>query len=186
MVRRRLRSVETTPAPDQSLTGGFQPPQPPSHVFVKGEPIDPLKLDLGAEELEMKAEVVPEAEVSRIARLRESERKLTSFGAQSDHESEADDVQAVDFDFDLAAEHSNAPKEISTGAKTAMIQSALRRICAAGTDGASPAVWVPLVARLITRGLQPEDEDDDEEARSRRDSLRQIVFDFVIADLQSR
>ncbi|ORY92427.1 Symplekin tight junction protein C terminal-domain-containing protein [Leucosporidium creatinivorum] len=174
VVRRRLPSVESTPAHDASFSApmlsgpsGYQPPPPPPQVFVKAEPVDPLKLDLGAEELDMKAEVVPEAE--------------------SDHESEADDAQAVDFDFDLAAEHSNTPTELSTGAKTAMIQSAMRRICAAGTDGASPAVWVPLVARLITRGLQPEgEEDDDEEARTRRDSLRQIVFDFIIADLQSR
>lgn len=68
-----------------------------------------------------------------------------------------------------------------------MIQSAMRRICAAGTDGASSAVWVPLVARLITRGLQPEDgEQDDEDSSARRESFRQIMFDFVIADLQSR
>lgn len=118
--------------------------------------------------------------------LSQGRQQLILFRSQSDHESEADDVQAVDFDFDLAAEHSNTPKEISTSAKTAMIQSAMRRICAAGTDGASPAVWVPLVARLITRGLQPDDKDDDEEGRTRRDSLRQIVFDFIIADLHSR
>lgn len=32
-------------------------------TLVKAEAVDPLKLDLGAEELDMKAEVVPEVEV---------------------------------------------------------------------------------------------------------------------------
>lgn len=47
------------------LTGGaaYQPPPPNPDIFIKAEPVDPLKLDLGAEELDMKAEVAPEAEV---------------------------------------------------------------------------------------------------------------------------
>lgn len=81
-----------------------------------------------------------------------------------------------------------------------MILSSLRRVCAAGADGASAAVWIPLVSRLITRGLEGaqaaqdeagEDEaGEDEAARSeaerRGEQLRQELFTFVTGDLQSR
>jgi symplekin len=70
-----------------------------------------------------------------------------------------------------------------------MIQSAMRRIFAAGTDGAAPSIWVPLVARLITRGLKPvkgENEEEDELGDERREGLRRIMFEFVVADLHSR
>lgn len=112
---------------------------------------------------------------------------------QSDHEDDAEDQQAVNFDFNLAVEHAqdSTSLELSESAKTSMIQSAMRRICAAGTDGASPAVWVPLVARLVTRGLQSEGEGEgegegEEVANTRREALRQIIFEFIVADLQSR
>lgn len=49
---------------------------PHADPYLKVEPIDPLKLDLGAEELEMKAEVAPAPEVCPHARL--------SFVARSD------------------------------------------------------------------------------------------------------
>ena len=38
-------------------------PESEAALYIKEEPIDPLKLDLGAEELAFKAEVVPEAKV---------------------------------------------------------------------------------------------------------------------------
>lgn len=133
---------------------------------------------------------MPEAEVSYRSHYRNRlrGRDLTQKQSQSEDEGEADNLQAaVDFDFDLTAEHATTSTEISNNAKTSMIQSAMRRICAAGTDGASSAIWVPLVVRLITRGLQPEEgEEDDEITSDRRESLRQIMFDFVIADLRSR
>lgn len=76
-----------------------------------------------------------------------------------------------------------------------MILSSLRRVCAAGADGASAAVWIPLVSRLITRGLEgaqaaQEEAGEDEAARSeaerRGEQLRQELFTFVTGDLQSR
>ena len=81
-----------------------------------------------------------------------------------------------------------APQEMSEETKTAMMESAMRRLCAAGMEGASPLIWSPLVVRLITRGLcnTTEGEEENELAEGRREALRQIVFDFVIADLQSR
>lgn len=81
-----------------------------------------------------------------------------------------------------------APEEMSEETKTAMMESAMRRLCAAGMEGASPVIWSPLVVRLITRGLcdVPANGEEDELAEGRREALRQIIFDFVIADLQSR
>lgn len=75
-----------------------------------------------------------------------------------------------------------------------MMQSAMRRIFAAGADGASSSVWVPLAVRLITRGLQlPQgDEDGTEhgesltEARGRQEALREVIYDFVVEDVGSR
>lgn len=103
---------------------------------------------------------------------------------------EADDAgpQGVGFELDLADISADlvAPLLLSAIAKTAMIESALRRICIAGSDGTAPTIWAPLVSRLITRGLNSDEEDGDETAVDRRESLRGIMFDFVVADLQSR
>ena len=79
-----------------------------------------------------------------------------------------------------------ASSTLSESSKTFLIESAVRRIFAAGSDGAAPAVWVPLVSRLITRGLRPESDDEDSVAGERREALRQVMFDFVVEDMQSR
>lgn len=105
---------------------------------------------------------------------------------------EADDdagPQGVGFELDLADISADlvAPQLLSATAKTAMIESALRRICIAGSDGTAPTIWAPLVSRLITRGLNSDEEEGgDELALDRQESLRRIMFDFVVADLQSR
>lgn len=81
-----------------------------------------------------------------------------------------------------------------------MIEAALRRIFLAGADGASSSVWVPLAVRLITRGLGPSTGDEIEPAASgddvaedakakslaRQDKLRQVIYEFVTADLGER
>jgi hypothetical protein len=52
------------------VPSGTPTPGPPlPEVFIKAEPLDPLELDLGDEELDMKAEVVPEVEVSHLLPL---------------------------------------------------------------------------------------------------------------------
>lgn len=79
-----------------------------------------------------------------------------------------------------------APSALSASATTFLIESAVRRIFAAGSDGAATAVWVPLVSRLITRGLRPESNDESSVAGERREALRQVMFDFVVEDMQSR
>lgn len=108
---------------------------------------------------------------------------------QSDDESEVGDNQVVEFDPVADSVDLLTPKAISANTKTSMIQSAIRRICAAGTEGAASSIWVPLVARLITRGLTIESDElaDELDADNERgEALRSVMFDFVVADLQSR
>ncbi|GJN89003.1 hypothetical protein Rhopal_001974-T1 [Rhodotorula paludigena] len=153
--------VESTPKPEAA-------PEAPM--------IDPLKLDLGADELDIKAEVPPEPAVEE-----EAEEPV-------DHAVAFEPVASSDLEL-------SAPFELTLAARETMILSSLRRVCAAGADGASAAVWIPLVSRLITRGLEgaqaaQEEAGEDEAARSeaerRGEQLRQELFTFVTGDLQSR
>lgn len=81
----------------------------------------------------------------------------------------------------------SAPFEITTEARNTMILSSLKRVCAAGAGGASSALWVPLVSRLITRGLEGSDEGEPtEEAARRGEALREVLFSFIKGDLQTR
>lgn len=76
------------------------------------------------------------------------------------------------------------PSSLSTSTKTLMMESAMRRLCEAGVNGVAPSLWAPLVSRLITRGLPNEEVEENE--LTRKESLRSIVFDFVIGDISSR
>lgn len=133
----------------------------------KIEPVDadPLRMDLADEESEM---------------------KVDGLGGVEPADESDDEAHELDQEEDL--ELALAPSETSDVTKTAMMESAMRRLCAAGMEGASTVIWTPLVARLITRGMRNDYDmaEDDEIAETRREALRQIVFDFVIADLQSR
>ncbi|GAA5867661.1 hypothetical protein JCM1840_006647 [Sporobolomyces johnsonii] len=136
--------------------------------------VDPLKLDLGDDELNIKAEVPPEPIPEEPEHL-EPENHAIAFNLS---------VSAVDDEL-------SAPLELTLPARHAMIFSTLKRICAAGTSGVSSAVWIPLVSRLITRGLESaleegEGEEVDEEAMMRGERLRQVLFAYVTADLQPR
>ncbi|CEQ40286.1 SPOSA6832_01874, partial [Sporobolomyces salmonicolor] len=136
--------------------------------------VDPLKLDLGDDELNIKAEVPPEPIPEEPEPL-EPENHAIAFNLS---------VSSVD-------EELSAPLELTLPARHAMIFSTLKRICAAGTSGVSSAVWIPLVSRLITRGLESaleegEGEEVDEEAITRGERLRQVLFAYVTADLPPR
>ncbi|KAI5476147.1 hypothetical protein MNV49_000365 [Pseudohyphozyma bogoriensis] len=129
------------------------------------KPLDPLKADLGEDELEMKAEV-PQPE------------------AHEDEEEEDQSTQAATFDFNLAEEGSLvAPQELPASAKTSMMEAALRRICAAGSEGAG-TVWAPLGVRLVTRAFGETMGDEEEEER--REKLRLVMYEFVVEDLKER
>jgi symplekin len=81
----------------------------------------------------------------------------------------------------------SAPFEITTEARHTMILSSLKRVCTAGPDGASSALWIPLVSRLITRGLEgAEDGEPSEDAVRRGEALREVLFNFIKGDLQTR
>ncbi|BGO91177.1 hypothetical protein NBRC10512_005729 [Rhodotorula toruloides] len=132
--------------------------------------VDPLKLDLGADELDLKAEVPPEPAPE------ETEEEPI------DHNVAFEPVGVAGGDLELSA-----PFEITTEARNTMILSSLKRVCAAGAGGASSALWVPLVSRLITRGLEGSDEGEPtEEAARRGEALREVLFSFIKGDLQTR
>ncbi|KAM0787454.1 hypothetical protein ACM66B_003533 [Microbotryomycetes sp. NB124-2] len=164
---------------------------PSAETLIKAEPVDPLKMDLGAEELDMKPEAVQQPE----------DDQETSDAEQDDH--------AVDFNFGTTTDNDQLRRELDGGAnvvqlsdkaKTMLVKNALIRICEAGTEGSAPAIWVPLVVRMATRGLIEEAADDDSGAQTgssidqqegqklfaRREELRQAVFDFIAADARNR
>lgn len=89
------------------------------------------------------------------------------------------------FSLDLAEDDEElvAPIHISSKATTAALESAMRRICSASLEGVQLSVWAPLVSRFITRGPEA---DDSEVVLARLESLRGIVYDFIIGDIQSR
>ncbi|GAA5855379.1 hypothetical protein JCM8547_009056 [Rhodosporidiobolus lusitaniae] len=172
-VRRRLPAPSATPAPAPAAapTPLEAAPQPSEAVAPA---VDPLALDLGADELDIKPEVPPEPEVE--AEAEEPVNHAVAF----------EPVGAGLDEGELAA-----PFEITTAAKEAMIVSSLRRVCAAGLEGANSAVWVPLVSRLITRGLEVLSEEEEPREGGmgrlgRADNLREVLFAFVTGDLQSR
>ncbi|GAA6021094.1 hypothetical protein JCM10207_003361 [Rhodosporidiobolus poonsookiae] len=161
---------ETTPLPRQ--------PSPPAAVPAPA--IDPLKLDLGADVLDLKAEVPPEPE--------------------PEAEEEEPEDHAVAFEpvnTSLALDDMSTLPELTLAAKDAMVLSCLQRICEAGTFGAQNAVWVSLVSRLITRGLEAAGDGKDgspgenlgptgEAPDSREEKLRGLLFNFITEDLQGR
>ncbi|GAA6019541.1 hypothetical protein JCM11491_001331 [Sporobolomyces phaffii] len=144
--------------------------------------MDPLKLDLGEEELNLKAEVPPEP-IPEPESEEPSEDATLALSA-----SLLADSSVEDFDLD--------PVDLSLSARHALIYSTLKRICSAGGDGGvNERIWVPLVSRLITRGLESgamlrsEEEDPDvaqNERRARGTKLREVLFSYVTRDLQGR
>ncbi|GAA5909818.1 hypothetical protein JCM6882_002685 [Rhodosporidiobolus microsporus] len=172
-------------APSSSFAAAAAPPAPSAPA------VNPLALDLGADELDLKPEVPPEPS--------------TSAGAGEEAEEEPVN-HAVAFEPISAALPGGAdgdlstPFELTTAARESMILGSLRRICAAGPEGANAAVWVPLVSRLITRGLEVVDEDEEDagegeagekkpakgKGKERAEPLREVLFKFITADLQSR
>jgi symplekin len=138
--------------------------------------VDPLKLDLGEEELTMKAEVPPPLplEPSR----------------QQQEEAEEEEPQQAELQVELSLiDNENddlVPLDLSLVAKRSVIETTLKRICYGGTldDNSSVAavnerIWVTLITRLITRRSKNDDNDDD-------DRLREILFEFVMKDFENR
>ncbi|GAA5853597.1 hypothetical protein JCM9279_005069 [Rhodotorula babjevae] len=182
-VRRNLPQVDADARTSSLPPAVLAPDATPAPV------IDPLKLDLGADELDLRAEVPPEP-------ARAASEEADDAAAAADQAATfaatglATRPGAGAADMDLAA-----PLELTLDARHAAVLSALRRVCAAGPDGASDKVWVPLVSRLITRGLEVEAEEggageaseaERERARRKGDEMREVVFRFVAGDLQGR
>ncbi|KAK4701540.1 symplekin, partial [Phenoliferia sp. Uapishka_3] len=149
-------------------------PAPPFIKPEEGRPIDPLKIDLGPEADDEVLQMAPPiAEVDEAADESDSENAsaLTTL--------------APTFDSQTTSLLSSSSSTLSQSAKSFMIESAVRRICSAGMEGAAPAVWVPLVSRLITRGLgEGGGEGDGEEGV--REKLRAVMFEFVVGDIGAR
>ncbi|KAL8280944.1 hypothetical protein RQP46_006623 [Phenoliferia psychrophenolica] len=141
---------------------------------VKAEPVDQLKVDVGPEVDDEVLHMAPPV-IEKDENMDDDEDSSlpSAFPFQTSSSSPTSDLLV-------------APSSLSGSARTFLIESAVRRICAAGTEGAAPAVWVPLVSRLITRGLRPEFGEDDEEASERREILRKVIYEFVVEDMQSR
>jgi symplekin len=89
------------------------------------------------------------------------------------------------------------PIDLSSSARHSLIYSTLKRICSAGSDGGvNERIWIPLVSRLITRGLESgvmlggvtegESEEETAERRKRGERLREVLFSYVTKDLQAR
>jgi hypothetical protein len=90
-------------------------------------------------------------------------------------------VQASLDTFDLPP-----PEEQSLAARKWLLRSIVERIAALGVDQTSSVkdkeISVPLLARLVTRGLDGEDPIELEE----KETIRQIIFHFVTEDFTQR
>ncbi|KAK4048377.1 hypothetical protein OIO90_005847 [Microbotryomycetes sp. JL221] len=175
-------------APSPSYPALTEVDGPSAETFIKAEPIDPLAMDLGSEELDMKPEVLIEPQDEQESDQEENQDITIdfNFGSTTDELRHAHEIDAVG---------SNDLSKLSKKTKTLLVKNALKRICEAGTEGSAPAIWVPLVVRLATRGLESQklqvDDDieshqDDEELSNRREELRKVIFDFVTADVRNR
>ncbi|GAA5940115.1 RNA-processing protein PTA1 [Sporobolomyces koalae] len=172
-----LASGTNNATPEQ--TRPRDPPQVVTEPIVK---LDPLKLDLGEEELTIKAEVPPEP-IVEVEPEESNEDISLALSTSLVNGSNATDFELEPLDLSLTAKHS-------------LIYSTLRRICSAGNDGGvNDQIWLPLVSRLITRGLESgvmlgsgEEESDEarQERRKRGERLREVLFGYVTRDLQSR
>ncbi|GAA6041092.1 hypothetical protein JCM8097_004714 [Rhodosporidiobolus ruineniae] len=166
-----------TPVPSTSAVPAPAPATTPSAPVI-----DPLKLDLGADELDLKPEVPPEPAAAAGG----------ADGAGAEEEEPEDHSVAFITGAAGAADGELAtPLELTTAARENLILGSVRRICEAGLEGANAAVWVPLLSRLITRGLEVPDQavEGDEagkEARERAEKLKEVLFKFVTGDLQGR
>ncbi|GAA5904392.1 RNA-processing protein PTA1 [Sporobolomyces salmoneus] len=183
---------EEKPVPTPVTTTAFEEPRPVvpqmnAAMEVEREEssrmLDPLKLDLGEEELSIKAEVPPEPIAEPEPEESNEDATLALSASLLANSSSAD--------FDLE------PLDLSQTAKHALVYSTLRRICSAGSDGGvNERIWIPLVSRLITRGLESGamlmdgegevSEEEKDERRKRGEKLREVLFNYVTRDLQAR
>ncbi|KAM0748127.1 hypothetical protein T439DRAFT_74720 [Meredithblackwellia eburnea MCA 4105] len=177
--RRTIADFTGTPLPAQPAPSGTHDV---GLEAAKSEvELDPLKVDLGDDD-----------KMDEELRANESAALAAKDRVEDESDDEPDQSALAFGMLDTNDSDYVSSTTLSSSAKTYLIESAIKRICTAGTEGAAPAVWVPLVSRLITRGFRPEmDEgegasDDLREKSERREGLRRIMFDFVVEDMQNR
>lgn len=185
----------------KASTSAPSAPDGPS-IAVKAEPLDPLKMDIGDEELETLEREQPEAEAP-----------------------DTDAISAGPAHVFTALENFTLPPPEPMRAEESdgLIRSCIARMCDVGAlsgpgsegrviqsdkaqqggDG-SFALWATLVTRLATRGFFERPKNDESESeetgqgaemvrnkggrslRDQADAVRQMMLDFVKADFSSR
>ncbi|GAA5991312.1 hypothetical protein JCM11641_002820 [Rhodosporidiobolus odoratus] len=178
-VRRQLPSDEmppsqfdTSPFSASSIDHPVVPVPSVASTPVAPTIIDPLQLDLGDDVLSIKAEVPPEP----VRDATEAEEEPVNLSVAFEP------VNAQVGDGPLSA-----PLELSATAKEAMLLSTVRRVCTAGMEGARNEVWVPIISRLITRGLDRRGQAEGAaNIADQVERLREVVWKFVVEDLQGR
>ncbi|CAK5273974.1 unnamed protein product [Mycena citricolor] len=205
---RRSRGIADAPQPVASTSKSVPPSAdvaprtstPETHpstlapVVVKDEPIDPLKMDIDEDELEYEPDKLNDE-------LGDDDSKLTGLGSDSKGLALASHLNPSSFQLP-------PPKDPSSTERTALIDTALTRICEAPLDmgealppdsqqagGHSPSeMWMLLVIRLVTRPVNPplEDEESADQAASvvsltvSQDRLRQKLCDYIMTDFPAR
>ncbi|SCZ93130.1 BZ3500_MvSof-1268-A1-R1_Chr6-2g08480 [Microbotryum saponariae] len=162
-----------------------------ARVIGKGraryEVYDPLKIDLGDDELVLKTD---EPETTVPTRTKDEIRASRDEG--SDDEDEGDDededdraLPVVEFDSALT---STTMKELMTSSEMTPLEKdeylvrGVRRLCQIGAEGGDE-LWISLVARLVTRGIG---EEEGEGGGALGDRMREEMLEFVKEDPRNR
>ncbi|KAL5492454.1 hypothetical protein ACEPAI_3901 [Sanghuangporus weigelae] len=176
---------------------------PPEKPVVKAEPIDPLAMDMGDEEVDYEPDRLNEEISEKV-------------GLQPDI---AEGVEPIDIDEALrfAEFRLPPPREISEPEQRALVRQSMSRIwetsrefmtsSEAAASSHQPShgaltqdLWMLLLVRMITR-VNPEDEESKTEGDNaenerresmevdkapRRERIRQVLFDYILTDFPSR
>ncbi|KDE05162.1 hypothetical protein MVLG_04407 [Microbotryum lychnidis-dioicae p1A1 Lamole] len=159
-----------------------------ARVLGKGraryEVFDPLKIDLGDDELVLKTD---EPENTAPTRTKDEIRASRDEGSDEDEgDGEEEDDRAlpvVEFDSALTS----TTKELMTSIEMSSLEKeeylvrGVRRLCHIGAEGGDE-LWISLVTRLVTRGI--EEEEEGEGALGKR--MREEMLEFVKEDPRNR
>ncbi|SCV67819.1 BQ2448_5430 [Microbotryum intermedium] len=155
------------------------------------EVYDPLKIDLGDDELVLKTD---EPETTPLARTND-DIKAPRDEASDDEDEGGDDEDEDDgalpiVEFDSALP-STTMKDLITSVEMTQqerdeyLVRSIRRLCKVGAEESGDELWISLVARLVTRGIDGKGVQEDERG-GLRERIREEMLEFVKEDPGNR
>lgn len=165
---------------------------PPTQEEEEAIAQDPLKMELDEDDLEGRA---------RDAEAREKQDKADQAAAEAEVEA-ATSMTAErirnESERRTATPEPAQPTLLSGKLKKKLLHGAVGRICAVGisttaavrASGGDQDLWIQLITRLVTRGLDGDtagtDMPEANSMKAEKDAIRKQMFDFVTADIGNR